>query len=124
MSDRNYEYARYSTLAGDFADAPTDRPHTVEFVRVVGRDGRRGRSLLLAFATIVFEVIFLVWLLQPSHLPYDDGSYRYWVAMSLVVSIGIIETMRLVNVITLAWPPGRATTRCRWRRNRAPGSPS
>jgi cellulose synthase/poly-beta-1,6-N-acetylglucosamine synthase-like glycosyltransferase len=97
-----YDYERYSRLAGDFAPVPTDRPHVVEFERLVGRDRRRGRALLLAFAAIAFELLFLVWLLQPSHLPADDGTWRYWLAMSLVASIGVIETLRLVNVFTLA----------------------
>lgn len=55
----------------------------------------------MAFAAIVFESAFLVWLLLPGHLPVDDGSWRYRLAMGLVISIGVIEALRLVNVLTL-----------------------
>jgi hypothetical protein len=55
---QGYDYERYSRLAGDFATVPTDRPHVVEFERLVGRDRRRGRALLLAFAAITFELLF------------------------------------------------------------------
>ncbi|WP_432521776.1 glycosyltransferase family 2 protein [Kineococcus sp. SYSU DK006] len=96
-----YDYARYATLAGPFEPVPADRPYRVRFRRLVARDGRRGRVVLMAFAAIAFEALFLAWLLLPGHLPVDDGTWHHWLAVSLVVSIGAIELMRLVNVLTL-----------------------
>jgi cellulose synthase/poly-beta-1,6-N-acetylglucosamine synthase-like glycosyltransferase len=96
-----YDYERYARLAGPFEPVPDDTPYRVRFRRLVRRDRRRGRAVLITMAAILFEVAFLVWLLLPGHLPVDDGSWRYWLAMSLVVSIGAIEVLRLVNVLTL-----------------------
>lgn len=63
---------------------------------------RRLRAYGLVTLAFIFEITFLVWLLQPSHYPENTGDWRYYLAMSMVVSIAIIEGMRLVNVGTLA----------------------
>jgi hypothetical protein len=73
----------------------------VGFVPIMGR-ARRLRAYALVILALAFESIFLVWLLSPSHYPVDDGTWRYWLSISMVVSIGLIEALRLVNVGTLA----------------------
>ncbi|MGI4896108.1 MAG: glycosyltransferase family 2 protein [Janthinobacterium lividum] len=100
-AESEYDYERYATLAGPFEPVPDGVPYQVRFRRLVRRDGRRGQAVVIAFAAILFETAFLVWLLLPGHLPVDDGSWRYWLAMGLVVSVGAIELLRLVNVLTL-----------------------
>ena len=70
--------------------------------RPISDRARRVRARLLVGLAVGFEATFLAWLLKPSHYPVDDGTWRYWLSMSMVVSIGLIELMRLVNVGTLA----------------------
>ncbi len=94
-----YRYREFSELAGPFTEPGED--YTVEFAPTSGR-GRQLHARLLVALALVFEITFLVWLLQPSHYPVDDGTWRYWLSLSMVVSIGLIELMRLINVGTLA----------------------
>jgi cellulose synthase/poly-beta-1,6-N-acetylglucosamine synthase-like glycosyltransferase len=96
---REYPYREFSELSGPFAEPGSD--YRVKFVPIMGR-ARRLRAYGLVALAFVFEITFLVWLLKPSHYPVNDGTWRYWLSMSMVVSIGIIEGLRLVNVGTLA----------------------
>jgi cellulose synthase/poly-beta-1,6-N-acetylglucosamine synthase-like glycosyltransferase len=90
-----YPYASYARLAGPLETAG-DR-HQVEYVPLGSR--RRGR--LLAAAAVVLEVTFLVWLLWPSHYPEDTGDLPYYLSMTMVASVAIIECLRLLNIATL-----------------------
>lgn len=93
-----YPYAEYSELAGPFKQ-PSDR---VSFVSVL-RGSRRTQGIVLVAAALVVETVFLVWLLLPQHRPDYDGSWAFWLSMSMIAAIGLIEGLRLVNVGTLAY---------------------
>ncbi len=97
-----YDYQRYSTLAGPFTELPAGRPYEVQYRSVMPRGRDRLRSLVLVTAALVAEATFLVWLLQPSHLPVNQGGWTFYLSMTMVATIGIIEVLRLVNVATLA----------------------
>ena len=95
-----YDYDQYSELAGPLTDPPKEKPYQVEYRRL--NDGsRRVRALLLTSAALTFEIIFLIWLLKPSHYPENTGDWQYYLSLSMIVSIAIIEFMRLINVATL-----------------------
>ncbi|NIZ91684.1 glycosyltransferase [Kineosporiaceae bacterium B12] len=66
------------------------------------RGWRAGAGRALVLAAIACELVFLLWLLHPSHLPQADGSWLHWVSLASVASIGVIELLRLLNVTTLA----------------------
>ncbi|MGY1735785.1 glycosyltransferase family 2 protein [Geodermatophilus sp. SYSU D00684] len=95
-----YPYDAYSTLAGPLGEA--GEGYTVQFERLVRRDRRRGRALVISAAAIVLELLFLVWLLRPAHWPADTGGWTWYLSLTMVVTIGLIEVLRLVNVVTLA----------------------
>jgi cellulose synthase/poly-beta-1,6-N-acetylglucosamine synthase-like glycosyltransferase len=99
LSPTDYPYREFSTLAGPYVEPGPD--YSVSFVPIMGR-ARRVRAYALVVLALAFESIFLVWLLSPSHYPVDDGTWHYWLSISMVVSIGLIEALRLVNVGTLA----------------------
>lgn len=94
-----YPYDAFSELAGPFVEPGSD--YRVKFVPIMGL-ARRIRAYGLVALAFVFEITFFVWLLKPSHYPENTGDWRYYLALSMVVSIGIIEGMRLINVGTLA----------------------
>ncbi|MGA8209149.1 MAG: glycosyltransferase family 2 protein [Nocardioidaceae bacterium] len=94
-----YPYDEFSRLAGPYVDPGPD--YRVRFTSIMSRRRRLNAYALVSLA-VIFEATFLLWLLKPSHYPVDDGSWRYWLSMSMVVSIGVIEFLRLVNVGTLA----------------------
>ncbi len=98
-TSEEYRYREFSELAGPLTEAGED--YSVEFAPISDR-GRRVRARLLVILAFAFEATFLVWLLKPSHYPVADGTWQYWLSMSMVVSIGLIELMRLINVGTLA----------------------
>ncbi|MGY1640074.1 glycosyltransferase family 2 protein [Geodermatophilus sp. SYSU D00703] len=95
----NYPYGDFSELAGPVQEPPEDR--RVRF-RPVTRGGARARAWLLVSAALVFEVVFLLFLLRPVHYPVLTGDWQSILAMGLIGSIAVIELLRLVNVFTLA----------------------
>lgn len=95
MPSSEYPYASYARLAGPLG-TPADE-HRVHYVPLGSR--RRGR--LLAAAAVLLELVFLLWLLQPSHYPDDTGDLGYYLSMGMVVSVAVIEGLRLVNIATL-----------------------
>lgn len=97
----SYPYDEYSQLAGPFTSVD-DGPQKVRFVPL-NRGLRKVRAYGLALLALVCELIFLVWLLQPSHFPGAEGAtWKYVLSLTMIASIAIIEGMRLVNIGTLA----------------------
>ena len=88
-----------SELAGPLQ--PASAGARVRF-RPITRGGARVRAWLLVTAALVFELLFLVWLLKPSHYPEFAGDWRSWLAAGLIGSVAVIEALRLLNVFTLA----------------------
>lgn len=99
MATSVYPYPKYSELAGPFTEPSSD--YRVQYRRL-NRGGARFRAGALVATALVFEALFLIWLLLPSHWPVAQPGWQYKVAVMMVISIGIIETFRLVNVGTLA----------------------
>ncbi len=96
----------FSQLSG----AITEPPPAGETYRVRYRnlhDGQQTRqwvkSLAIIGANIGFELLFVLWLLQPSHHP--DVDERWWIAAAnvfVIGSIALVEGLRLVNVLSLS----------------------
>jgi cellulose synthase/poly-beta-1,6-N-acetylglucosamine synthase-like glycosyltransferase len=74
-------------------------------VRSLLRQERRHplRTILITFLCMLVEVGFVVWLLQPGHFPMLEGApLLNWANVFVVASIGLMEVMRMINVISLA----------------------
>ncbi|WP_448611854.1 glycosyltransferase family 2 protein [Geodermatophilus sp. URMC 60] len=99
MAERSYPYADFSELAGPLEEPAEDS--RVRF-RSVSRGGARVRAWLLVTAALLFEVLFLVFLLRPAHHPEWTGDWRSVLVLVLIGNIAVIEVLRLVNVFTLA----------------------
>ncbi|WP_205709793.1 glycosyltransferase family 2 protein, partial [Kineococcus siccus] len=98
--DPAYPYEEYSRLTGE-PRAWTAADRQVAF-RPLTRGWRSVAGRVLVLAAIACELVFVLWLLHPSHFPVADGSWLHWVSMASVASIGVIELLRLLNVTTLA----------------------
>lgn len=100
---------RFSTLAGPLQPAPSG-PYRVQH-RVLTREHRRlGRTAALAAASVVVEVAFFIWLLQPSHQPQFLQTTLAVVLNAVVVgTVAVMEALRLVNVVSLAKASVRAS---------------
>ncbi|PWW21100.1 cellulose synthase/poly-beta-1,6-N-acetylglucosamine synthase-like glycosyltransferase [Geodermatophilus normandii] len=94
-----YPYAEFSELAGPLQEPTADG--RVRF-RPVTRGWARVRARLLVLGAFVFELVFLVWLLLPSHHPEYVGDWRSVLAVVLLGSVAVIGVLQMVNVITLA----------------------
>ncbi|WP_232664306.1 glycosyltransferase family 2 protein [Pseudonocardia sp. TRM90224] len=96
----------FSTLAGKITEPPQGEQYRVKYRGVHLKSGR-GRwlgSILIITANILIEVAFVVWLLLPQHRPdVEDGTVFAIVANIFVLtSIGIVELLRMINVISLS----------------------
>ena len=97
-----YDYEAFSTLTGPFTPVTSlGEGYRVRYRSVMTRRRDRVRSLALVGAAVVAESVFLVWLLQPAHMPVDQGDWKHWLSLTMVGTIGLIEALRLVNVATL-----------------------
>jgi cellulose synthase/poly-beta-1,6-N-acetylglucosamine synthase-like glycosyltransferase len=99
VAERSYPYADFSELAGPLQE-PAEDPR-VRF-QPVARGGARVRAWLLVTAALLFEVLFLLFLLRPAHHPEWAGDWRSVLVVGLIGSVAVIEALRLVNVFTLA----------------------
>lgn len=96
----------FSQLSGEIVDPPPEgERYRVRYRNL--HDGLRTRqwvkSLAIIAANVAFEVLFVVWLLQPSHHP--DVDERWWIAAAnvfVIGSIALVEGLRLVNVFSLS----------------------
>ena len=99
MAERSYPYADFSELAGPLQEPAEDSRVRFE---PLSRGGARVRAWLLVTAALLFEVLFLVFLLRPAHHPEWAGDWRSVLVVALIGSVAVIEALRLVNVFTLA----------------------
>jgi hypothetical protein len=93
-----YDYARYSTLAGELEE-PVSGP-IVRYRRPAG--ARPRRQLAGTVMVMLIQTAFLVWLMLPRHLPHL--SRHPVIAAASIVMIGsiyLIELFRFVNVSSL-----------------------
>jgi cellulose synthase/poly-beta-1,6-N-acetylglucosamine synthase-like glycosyltransferase len=95
---------KYTMLAGELTEPPAgDGPYRVSYRSLLGQERRHPlRTFLMTGVCMIAEVIFVVWLLQPGHFPKLDGKPLLNVANVFVVaSIGLMEVLRMINVISL-----------------------
>ncbi|WP_432493714.1 glycosyltransferase family 2 protein [Kineococcus auxinigenes] len=95
-----YDYASHARLAGPLREPPPG-PYTVQYQRILRRDGRRLPAAVLLALALLFQITFFVWMLLPSHWPTATGSWLYWLGVVLVGCVGVVELLRLVNVVML-----------------------
>ncbi|RZT87868.1 cellulose synthase/poly-beta-1,6-N-acetylglucosamine synthase-like glycosyltransferase [Pseudonocardia sediminis] len=96
----------FSQLSG----AITEPPPEGETYRVRYRNLHEGqerrqwvKTLAIIGANIGFELLFVLWLLQPGHHP--DADERWWIQAAnvfVIGSIALVEGLRLINVFSLS----------------------
>ncbi|MBH1934446.1 glycosyltransferase [Streptomyces sp. AV19] len=100
----DYDYATFSRLAGELTEPPAGT-YRVRYRRLV-RGGLRGQvgALLLVTAAPLVSLVLLVWLMLPDHWAARPfiGAWERVGDVLMIFSIGLIETFRLVNVISNA----------------------
>ncbi|MFF5143652.1 glycosyltransferase family 2 protein [Streptomyces sp. NPDC013157] len=100
-----YDYEHYSRLAGPLTQPDPARPYTVQYRSLLSQEPHRVRAALMLGAAPLLSLVLLTWLLQPEHWTQRDyPAYDVLPALDIVmlVSIGLIEFFRCLNVLSNA----------------------
>ncbi|MFF9405837.1 glycosyltransferase family 2 protein [Streptomyces anandii] len=100
-----YDYEHYSRLAGPLTRPDPDRPYRVRYRSLVAQEPRRGRVALMLAAAPLLSLVLLAWLMRPAHwTERDHPAHGFLPALDVVmlVSIGLIEFFRCLNVLSNA----------------------
>ncbi|MGW7091398.1 glycosyltransferase [Streptomyces sp. NPDC054874] len=101
-----YDYEHYSRLAGPLTQPPAGKPYQVRYRSLISQEPHRVRAALLLGAAPLVSLGLFAWLMQPSHWtdrdPNLDNDLLLVLDIVMLVSIGLIELFRTLNVLSNA----------------------
>ncbi|MER5595841.1 glycosyltransferase family 2 protein [Streptomyces sp. NPDC002265] len=100
-----FDYEHYSRLAGPLTQPDPARPYRVEYRSLLSQEPHRIRAALMLGAAPVLSLVLLGWLLRPEHWTSRDHPASSWLPaldVVMLVSIGLIEFFRCMNVLSNA----------------------
>lgn len=101
-----YDYEHYSRLAGPLTQPDPTRPYTVKYRSLLSQEPHRIRAALLLGAAPLVSLGLFAWLIQPEHWTQRDPNLKNDTLLILdivmLVSIGLIELFRTLNVLSNA----------------------
>ncbi|MFD8612978.1 glycosyltransferase family 2 protein [Streptomyces sp. NPDC059631] len=100
-----YDYEHHSRLAGPLTRPDPDRPYRVRHRSLLAQEPHRVRVTLMLVAAPLLSLVLLAWLMQPAHWTERDHPAHSWLPFLdavMLVSIGLIELFRCVNVLSNA----------------------
>ncbi|MFD5103225.1 glycosyltransferase family 2 protein [Streptomyces albidochromogenes] len=101
-----YDYEHYSRLAGPLTQPDPAKPYTVQYRSLLSQEPHRVRAALLLCAAPLLSLGLFVWLMQPEHWTERDPNLKNDTLLILdivmLVSIGLIELFRTMNVLSNA----------------------
>ncbi|MEU8525056.1 cellulose synthase catalytic subunit [Streptomyces sp. NPDC048629] len=101
-----YDYEHYSRLAGPLTEPDPAKPYTVRYRSLLAQEPHRLRAGLLLAAAPLVSLCLFAWLMQPRHWterdPNLDNDLLRALDVVMLVSIGLIELFRTVNVLSNA----------------------
>ncbi|MFC9244518.1 glycosyltransferase family 2 protein [Streptomyces sp. NPDC057136] len=101
-----YDYEHYSRLAGPLTQPDPGRPYTVRYRSLLSQEPHRFRAALLLGAAPLVSLGLFAWLMQPAHWTERDPNLKNDTLLILdivmLVSIGLIELFRTMNVLSNA----------------------
>ncbi|MEV6317980.1 cellulose synthase catalytic subunit [Streptomyces sp. NPDC051776] len=99
-----YDYEHYSRLAGPLTQPDPGKPYRVRYRSLIADEPHRIRAALLLGAAPLVSLGLLVWLMQPAHWTKRDNASDTLLVLDVVmlVSIGLIELFRTLNVLSNA----------------------
>ncbi|MFI1221625.1 MULTISPECIES: glycosyltransferase family 2 protein [unclassified Streptomyces] len=101
-----YDYEHYSRLAGPLTQPPAGKPYKVQYRSLISQEPHRVRAALLLGAAPLVSLGLFAWLMQPSHWtdrdPNLDNDLLLALDIVMLVSIGLIELFRTMNVLSNA----------------------
>lgn len=101
-----YDYEHYSRLAGPLTRPGPDTPYRVRYRSLLAQEPHRIRAALLLGAAPLVSLGLFAWLMQPDHWTRRDPNLKNNTLLVLdivmLVSIGLIELFRTLNVLSNA----------------------
>ncbi|MCX5343398.1 glycosyltransferase family 2 protein [Streptomyces atratus] len=101
-----YDYEHYSRLAGPLTRPDPGKPYRVQYRSLLSQEPHRVRAALLLGAAPLVSLGLLIWLMQPDHWTRRDPNLKNDTLLVLdvvmLVSIGLIELFRTLNVLSNA----------------------
>ncbi|MFF1913183.1 glycosyltransferase family 2 protein [Streptomyces sp. NPDC058239] len=101
-----YDYEHYSRLAGPLTRPGPGRPYRVQYRSLLSQEPHRIRAALLLGAAPLVSLGLFAWLMQPDHWTRRDPNPKNDTLLVLdivmLVSIGLIELFRTLNVLSNA----------------------
>ncbi|MFJ1746070.1 glycosyltransferase family 2 protein [Streptomyces sp. NPDC088116] len=101
-----YDYEHYSRLAGPLTKPDPDKPYKVQYRSLLSQEPHRVRAALLLGAAPLLSIGLFAWLMQPQHWTERDPNLKNDTLLVLdivmLVSIGLIELFRTMNVLSNA----------------------
>ncbi|MFJ9621607.1 glycosyltransferase family 2 protein [Streptomyces sp. NPDC101181] len=101
-----YDYEHYSRLAGPLTQPPPGKPYQVRYRSLISQEPHRVRAALLLGAAPLVSLGLFAWLMQPGHWtdrdPNLDNDLLLVLDVIMLVSIGLIELFRTLNVLSNA----------------------
>ncbi|MEU7646669.1 glycosyltransferase family 2 protein [Streptomyces huasconensis] len=100
-----YDYEHYSRLAGPLTEPDPGKPYRVRYRSLLSQEPHRIRAALMLGAAPLLSLVLLGWLLQPEHWTKREYVANDWLPVLdvvMLVSIGLIEFFRCMNVLSNA----------------------
>ncbi|MEU0373587.1 cellulose synthase catalytic subunit [Streptomyces sp. NPDC006283] len=101
-----YDYEHYSRLAGPLTQPDPAEPYKVQYRSLISQEPHRIRAALLLGAAPLVSLGLFAWLMQPQHWTERDPNLQNDLLLALdivmLVSIGLIELFRTMNVLSNA----------------------
>ncbi|MFJ2441267.1 glycosyltransferase family 2 protein [Streptomyces sp. NPDC087658] len=101
-----YDYEHYSRLAGPLTRPDPNKPYKVQYRSLLSQEPHRIRAALLLGAAPLLSLGLFAWLMQPQHWterdPNLDNDTLLVLDIVMLVSIGLIELFRTMNVVSNA----------------------
>ncbi len=99
-----FDHYEHTVLAGELTEPPDDGAYRVRFRSLLAVERRHPLfTVLITLLCMLVEIAFVAWLLQPDHFPALEGGLVLNIAnVFVIVAIGLMEVMRMVNVVSLS----------------------
>ncbi|MEU5898523.1 MULTISPECIES: glycosyltransferase family 2 protein [Streptomyces] len=100
-----YDYEHYSRLAGPLTQPDPSKPYKVKYRSLLSQEPHKIRAALMLGAAPLLSLVLLGWLLQPEHWTERDYVANDWLPVLdvvMLISIGLIEFFRCMNVLSNA----------------------
>lgn len=100
-----YDYEKFSRLAGPLTPPhPDPANYRVQYRSLLSGGAHRVWTALLLIGAPLASLALLIWLMQPPHWVHREYAAGWETAadMVMLVSIGLLETFRVLNVVSIA----------------------